>query len=104
MTNQKISLAVYDTEEKKLVLIARDTATLADWAFTGIYINSFINFIQRKTKNKTNVFKRSIAVRVASIEQLTKLEEYDLLILDDKYDKNQKLSRKTIKRDYEKLK
>lgn len=90
------TISVYDTEQKKLVLILRDYTIAAKYLFSetdfkSVWVRNFNRYIKNKRINKTNNFNKKLTFRISSNEQKKQLDINDVLVLDDDFLVNQKM-------------
>jgi len=90
------TISVYDTEQKKLVLILRDYTIAAKYLFgetdfKSVWVRNFNRYIKNKRINKTNNFNKKLTFRISSNEQKKQLDINDVLVLDDDFLVNQKM-------------
>lgn len=90
------TISVYDTEQKKLVLILRDYTIAAKYLFgetdfKSVWVRNFNRYIKNKRINKTNNFNKKLTFRISSNEQKKQLDNNDVLVLDNDFLINQKM-------------
>ena len=79
------TISVYDTEQKKLVLILRDYTIAAKYLFgetdfKSVWVRNFNRYIKNKRINKTNNFNKKLTFRISSNEQKKQLDINDVQV------------------------
>jgi hypothetical protein len=80
----KIPVAVYDVEDKKLVMLFDCKGSCAVYVFDKLNY-AISNYLAKKHKCNKNRFNRTICFRHATKEQMERLGNNKVLILDERY-------------------
>lgn len=89
--NEPRPVAVYDVDDKKLVLLFCSTRKANLYIFENNIWNKAKLYDTKKLKNSKNRFKRTICFRTATSNQLKLLGDFDYLILDIRFKKPPKI-------------
>lgn len=83
---EPIAVAIYDVDEKKLVALFRNANVCSRYCFKKTN-TAIMEYVHKKTKNKSNLFARTICFRSANAEQKKLLGDKEFLILDSHFDR-----------------
>lgn len=86
-------IAVYDVEDKKLVLIFFSTKATSIYLQDSKEARNILGYAKKRTKLHTNVFNRVLAIKIANTEQVKMLGQEQYICLDDRF-KRDKLKHK----------
>lgn len=84
---EAIPVAIYDIEDKKLVLLFKSCCAASKYIFDSDRFGSNVNSgIKKRSKCRRNRFNRTFCYRQATAEQVAILDGQDMLCLDQRYE------------------